>query len=168
MNDLIHISNGEISGVAVQTVNARELHAFLAVGKDFTNWIKDRIEAYGFAEGRDFTTGESLSTPDLASAKARPQMRKDYHLTLDMAKELAMVERNEKGKQARQYFIECERQAKSVVPALPNFGMTTSLPKSRKCWGKRWPLNFQESSKNQCRASARRLSRKGAESAWNR
>jgi anti-repressor protein len=61
-------------------------------------------------------TQAGLSTPNLASAKSRPQPTVEYHLTLDMAKELAMVERNEKGKQARLYFIEMEKRARQ--PAL--------------------------------------------------
>ena len=83
------------------SVNARDLHAFLEVGKDFSNWIKDRIAQFGFAEDLDFS-------PILAeSTGGRPS--KEYALSLDMAKELSMVERNEKGKQARQYFIACEK-----------------------------------------------------------
>lgn len=113
MNELIKVAKVEVGTETVQTVNARDLHAFLEVGRDFSNWIKDRIAQYDFAEGRDFATAENLSSPNLVSSKSRQQRVIDYHLTLDMAKELAMVERNEKGKQARQYFIECERQAKS-------------------------------------------------------
>lgn len=89
-----------------KTVNARELHAFLEAGSEFRHWIKDRIEQYGFSENIDFITSEKI----IRGGKAI-----DYHITLDMAKELAMVERNEKGKQARQYFIECERKA-SINP----------------------------------------------------
>ncbi|WP_455475725.1 antA/AntB antirepressor family protein [Bartonella sp. B17] len=110
MNDLIEITEKIIEQETVQTVNARELHAFLEVGKDFSNWIKDRINRYNFIENQDYIVftnfGENLQG-------GRPS--KDYALTLDMAKELAMVERNEKGKQARQYFIECERRAKQIA-----------------------------------------------------
>lgn len=90
------------------TVDARTLHAFLEVGKDFSNWIRGRIEKYGFAEGEDYDIG----SPVLAnqSGKGGDRRSRDYHLTLDMAKELAMVERNEKGKQARRYFIRCEEE----------------------------------------------------------
>ncbi len=89
---------------AVPTVNARELHAFLENGDAFANWVKDRIRQYDFVDGRDFTTFLENGK------KGRPST--EYALTLDMAKELAMVERNEKGKQARLYFIECERRLK--------------------------------------------------------
>lgn len=70
--------------------NARDLHAFLQVGRDFSNWIKNRIEQYGFEEGADFVT----CSPNLASETHGGQNKADYHLTLDMAKELAMIENN--------------------------------------------------------------------------
>lgn len=83
------------------TVNARDLHTFLESGRQFSNWIAERIESFGFTDGADFTTNL------FKSAGGRPS--KEYFLTLDMAKELSMVERTPRGKQARQYFIECEK-----------------------------------------------------------
>jgi len=110
MKALISINQSTIADTAVQTVNARDLHAFLEVGKDFSNWIKARIDKYGFLENQDFVVFAKTSENPQGG---RPSI--DYHLTLDMAKELSMVEKNAKGKQARQYFIECERQAKAVT-----------------------------------------------------
>lgn len=110
MNELIKVADRTIGDGQVQTINARELHAFLEVGKDFATWIKDRIDQYSFVENQDF-----VCSPVLVSNGRGGHNRKDYHLTLDMAKELAMVERNDKGKQARTYFIECERRAKANV-----------------------------------------------------
>ncbi|MBA9083294.1 phage anti-repressor protein/phage antirepressor YoqD-like protein [Bartonella chomelii] len=115
MEALIAIHNNTINQEPVQTVNARELHAFLEIGKDFSTWIKDRIGQYEFEEGKDFIKTQDLRSPKLGNAKSRVVLAINYHLTLDMAKELAMVERNERGKQARQYFIECERKAKQVT-----------------------------------------------------
>jgi phage anti-repressor protein len=77
----------------VQTVDARRLHSFLEISDHFATWIKYRIDTFGFAEGKDFVTYSAVSE------KGRPPI--EYHLTLDMAKELAMVERNSKGKEAR-------------------------------------------------------------------
>ncbi|WP_375668548.1 phage antirepressor KilAC domain-containing protein [Bartonella sp. AP36NXGY] len=91
------------------------MHAFLEAKRDFSNWIKDRITRYNFIEGQDFIKTQDLRSPNLASAKSRAVIAINYHLTLEMAKELSMVERNEKGKQARQYFIECERRAKKPL-----------------------------------------------------
>ncbi|SFL24197.1 Phage anti-repressor protein [Nitrosomonas aestuarii] len=104
---LIPVSSSEINGETIQTVNARELHTFLKVGKDFSTWIKDRINQYSFQENQDFI---SFHQNGGKPQGGRPVV--EYHISLDMAKELSMVERNEKGKQARQYFIECERIAR--------------------------------------------------------
>lgn len=106
---LIAVADRAIGSNTVQTVNARDLHAFMGSKQDFSTWIKARIEQYGFEEEVDYLVHKIV---DKVSG-GRPSV--DYHLSIDMAKELAMVERNEKGKQARQYFIECERKAKSNV-----------------------------------------------------
>lgn len=92
----------------VNTVNARELHSFLKVGKDFSNWIKDRINQYDFVENSDYCV-------TLAKTGERQNViMKEYHISIDVAKELSMVEKNEQGKKARQYFIECEKKAKQT------------------------------------------------------
>lgn len=106
----ITIIDQSFNGESIQTVNARDLHEFLEVGKDFSTWIKGRVEQYGFVDGRDYTT--ISSTPQNGGAGNRG-VRIEYHISLDMAKELSMVERNDKGREARQYFIEMERRAKA-------------------------------------------------------
>ncbi len=105
---LIPVNQSQVGDDLVQTVNARELHAFLEVGKVFAAWIQERIEQFGFVENQDFIV---ISETGKNPKGGRPS--KEYFLALDMAKELSMVERNAKGKQARQYFIQCERVAKS-------------------------------------------------------
>lgn len=102
-NALIPITAGTIGGEPIQTVNARDLHAFLEVKSEFRHWIKNRIDDFGFTQDVDFVAGNFLPGSE----------RIDYFVSLDMAKELSMVERTRKGKQARQYFIECERAVKS-------------------------------------------------------
>ena len=95
MNELITLQPQTINGNAVETVSARELHAFLEVQTRFNDWIAARIEKYDFVENQDFVR--------FRKKKENPQGGRpaiEYHLALDMAKELAMVERNEKGKQA--------------------------------------------------------------------
>ncbi|MFS1537668.1 MAG: antA/AntB antirepressor family protein [Candidatus Phlomobacter fragariae] len=89
----------------IQTVNARNLHAFLEICKNFTTWIKDRIKQYRFIEGDDFIVVENLRSSIFGSAKSHQQMLKEYSISINMAKELSMVERNKKGKQARQYTL---------------------------------------------------------------
>lgn len=108
MKELISVNPSQFSGKSIPTVNARDLHEFLESKKDFSTWIKDRIDKYGFMENQDYVT---CSTKRVSSSGTKHAI--DYHLTLDMAKELSMVERNDKGKQARQYFLDCERRALS-------------------------------------------------------
>lgn len=102
-----------IEGRQVKTVNARELHAFLKVGRDFSNWIKERIAEYGFHEGIDYGVFAKFGENPQGG---RPQ--KEYALSLNMAKELAMVERNDEGRRARRYFIDCETLLIAVAPEL--------------------------------------------------
>jgi anti-repressor protein len=78
---------------------------FLEVKTAFKDWITWRIKEYGFIEKSDFTT-VILKTED--NPKGGPPS-KEYHITIDVAKELSMVEKTPRGKQARQYFIECEK-----------------------------------------------------------
>lgn len=99
MKELIKISEQD----GKRAVNARELHAFLCVGKDFSTWMKDRIEKFGFAENQDFEVFTNFGENPKGG---RPQ--KEYAISIDMAKELSMVENNDRGRKARRYFIECE------------------------------------------------------------
>lgn len=94
-----------------QTVSARELYEFLEVKANFTDWIKRRIEKYDFIENVDFTKVSFASQNCEAKGRgsAGGMNKINYIITLGMAKELCMIENNEKGKEARRYFIECER-----------------------------------------------------------
>ena len=100
--NLIPVFNGSIQNQPVQLCNARDLHSFLEVGKVFGAWIQDRINEYGFIQDEDYL---------VITERTNGRPRKEYHITLDMGKELGMVERNERGRQIRKYFIECERRA---------------------------------------------------------
>lgn len=108
MNEIVRVTveNGE------QLVSARELHEFLEVKKDFSDWIKTYInnEDYGFEDGLDYTTFKGNST------ESTPRARIEYILKLNMAKELAMLSKVPKGKIARKYFIECENKLKTLNP----------------------------------------------------
>ena len=135
MNELIKVS--EMDGA--QLVNARELYDALQVRRDFSNWIKNRIEKYGFIEGEDFFKHENLSSPNLANSKSEndasgkathescsPNLASkirdnwgghnkiDYLLTMDMAKELAMVENNEEGRKVRRNLIKIEKEYRQL------------------------------------------------------
>lgn len=92
-----------------QVVNARELHIALNNKRQFTDWIKQRIEQYGFIENIDFVTfSQNCEKPH----GGRPTI--EYALTLDTAKEIAMVENNEQGRKIRRYFIEVEKKARNM------------------------------------------------------
>ncbi|EAM8427286.1 phage antirepressor Ant [Salmonella enterica] len=106
-NQLIPVFNGTISNESVLLCDARKLHSFLEVGKMFANWIKDRLTEYEFVENQDYIL---ICQNGQTKGRGGDRRSKDYHLTLDTAKELAMVERNEKGRQIRRYFIECEKR----------------------------------------------------------
>ena len=116
---LIPLSNEQIGDSLVQTVNARELHSFLEVGKVFAAWIQDRIQQYAFIEDVDYVITVSKT------GIRKNVIQKDYFLSLDMAKELSMVERNQKGKEARQYFIRCEKRAQQ-----PQWNIPKTLPEA--------------------------------------
>lgn len=85
------------------TVSGRELHEFLEIGTKYADWFKRMVE-YGFEEGKDYVTCFS----NLGSEMHGGQNKQDHELTIPMAKELCMLQRNEKGKQARQYFLKVE------------------------------------------------------------
>ena len=136
--ELMPVELRPLAGASVQTVNARDLHAFLGVQKDFSDWIKSQVERARLTQGRDFEvfagSGENPADSLLAkngelypqegenpSDSLLPQKgeqsrrgghnRKDYFLTLDAAKHVAMMAGTDKGFEVRDYFIECEQQA---------------------------------------------------------
>ena len=114
MQELIKITEKE----GQQLVSARELHEFLGVKTKFTDWFNGRIKKYEFIENGDFIL---VSEKKETNNPKNPTTEiKDYAITIEMAKELSMVENNEKGKQARKYFIQCEKKLKEInQPKLP-------------------------------------------------
>ena len=98
-------------------VSARELHEFLEVTERFQQWFDKRVNKYGFIENEDFT---SVKTFTVVNNGAERELQ-DYAITTDMAKELSMIQNTSKGKEARRYFIECEKKLKEVsrTPKLP-------------------------------------------------
>ena len=111
-NELIKVTKDN-NGNSV--VSGRELHEFLEVKTPYKDWFPRMVE-YGFTENVDFIS--------LAQKCAKPnggRPKTDHALTLDMAKEISMIQRTEKGKQARQYFIEVEKayKEKYKLPQTP-------------------------------------------------
>lgn len=100
MNDLLKINTTDSERI---TVSARDLYEFLEATERFNSWF-DRMKQYGLTEGEDFTSVKSFTVVNNGAHKEID----DYQLTIDTAKQIAMLQRNEKGTQARKYFIQVE------------------------------------------------------------
>lgn len=109
MNELISTFTGQLAGETQALVNANDLYKVLGVETRFDTWLVRRIDQYEFIDGQDFCSNVSKSII------GRPKT--EYHLSLDMAKELCLVENTEQGKKARRYFIDVEKQARQAIPA---------------------------------------------------
>jgi len=105
MNELIKISENE---KGEQVVSARDLHKILEATERFSTWFERQLQ-YGFIETQDYVGCKEFN------ALANQELI-DYALTLDCAKEISMIQRSDKGKEARQYFIACEKKLKQIVP----------------------------------------------------
>jgi len=119
MQEIIKINQNE-QGEA--RVNARELHEALEIKTQFNKWIERMIE-YGFTEGIDFWSFLSKTQNG-----GRPSV--EYNLTISMAKEVAMLQRNEKGKEVRNYFIQVEDRYKKLAND-PSYQMALGLKASQ-------------------------------------
>ena len=124
-NNLVPVIETQFNGKLQQTVSAKSLHSYLKVGNDFSTWIKGRIKEYDLIKGDDFLIFDSLefrnqSTNNEQWTTKRGGDRKsiDYILTIGTAKELAMIENNEKGRAIRKYFIRCEEHLKEIAPTI--------------------------------------------------
>lgn len=113
----------------VQAVSARELYKFLNPTERFGNWFERQVQ-YGFVHGIDFIGCEFFNTQ-------ANQTLTDYFMTVDMAKEVSMIQRSEEGKTARIYFLDCEKKLKasSQQVTLPNF---TDPAEAAEAWAKEY------------------------------
>jgi anti-repressor protein len=109
MKELVKVKQQFIGESYIQSVDARELWLELHSKQEFSTWIKNRIKKYDFIEDVDFMSFDKIIKRETGST-----VLKEYVLSLNTAKELAMVENNEYGKIARRYFIECEERLKQV------------------------------------------------------
>ena len=105
MQNIIQITKSRIGAEEVNAVNSREVYEYLGVKRQYADWIKSAIDKYGYEEGKDF---------HIFVKPANNQ--KDYIVTIDMAKELAMVSNTPKGREVRRYFIEMEKKAVAQIP----------------------------------------------------
>ena len=120
MNDLVNVTVSVIGDQELNSVNARDVWEFVESKQQFADWIKDRLE--GFQESVDFEGFHNIMKNDLGVNVGK---RMDYFLTLDTAKHICMIERNEKGKQLRQYFIDCEKKLREVTQ--PSYTLPTNF-----------------------------------------
>jgi phage anti-repressor protein len=106
----------EIGGKRILGIpDARDLHAGLGVGRVYGAWIRDRIAKYGFVQGVDYEIFDFPNPENQTGDRGGDRRSLTYRLTLDTAKELAMVENNEMGRLARRYFIWAEEQARLIA-----------------------------------------------------
>ena len=109
MTNIIKVTKSEIGNAELNSVNARDIHNYLQVNSKFADWIKRAISKYDFKENIDFSilrNGNPNGGRDIL----------DYIVTMDMAKELAMLENNPKGRETRKYFINCEKELQKSSP----------------------------------------------------
>ena len=134
MNEIISIIKTAINGEEVNAVNGRELHEKLGSKQDFSTWIKDRLE--GFTAGKDFTVHK------IVDGKNRGRFAPiEYIISLDVAKHIAMLERNEQGRKIRQYFIEVEKNARKFSEAV-SAQVSAMIPVIRENERLRFQLDF--------------------------
>lgn len=107
-NELIKVTTNE---EGKQLVSARELYEFLEIRTRFNDWFSRMCE-YGFVQDVDY---EKIINEVCTQKRVRTYEQVDYAITVDMAKEISMIQRSEKGKQARLYFIECEKELKQQI-----------------------------------------------------
>lgn len=122
--ELIKITENE---EGKRLVSARELHEFLEIETRFSIWF-NRMKEYGFSENNDFVAIEQKRT----TAQGNETTSIDYAISIDMSKEISMIQRTEKGKQARQYFIDCEKtvQALNTSQLSPELQMFSQMFKA--------------------------------------
>lgn len=118
--DLIKITAGTIGTETAQTVNARDLYAFLGVRKDFSDWVKVQINRAHLIENEDYAAFPQKGEQEYQGVKTRV----DYALTLEAGKHIAMMAGTPKGRQVRAYFIECERRLRTTPVAIPARGLS--------------------------------------------
>ncbi|OVZ78604.1 antA/AntB antirepressor family protein [Yersinia kristensenii] len=126
---IVPVIPGQIGGRDASIVSAKALHKVLGVGRVFASWFNARVEEYGFINATDYVESDPFDfrnqstsidqlTPERVFNPKRGRPEKDYLITLSMAKELAMVERNEQGRAVRRYFIQCEEALQRSAPEI--------------------------------------------------
>ena len=132
MQDLIKLETQIWGNEKVQTVNARDLWEKLEVQTRFNDWIVRRISDSYLVDGQDFTSLLKIEEREIGATT-----RREYYLSLDAAKHIAMLEGNEKGKQIRQYFIEVEKKSRMILEGSTNSKLMIPIREAQvtfSCW----------------------------------
>jgi len=129
MTQIIKITTQQIGSEQVNSVNARELYNYLEIKTEFADWIKRAINKYDFVENTDYIiTIRKNENSQFSGLKER----KDYIVTLDMAKELCMVSNTKKGKETRKYFLACEKKLNNSSPSIQKDNILKIIEKGLK------------------------------------
>jgi len=98
-------------------INSRELHKALESGQQYADWIKNRLEKYDFIEGEDYISVQKNMKREIGATRST-----DYLITIDAAKELAMLENNDAGRRIRRYFIGIEKASRELAAKFRELG----------------------------------------------
>ncbi|AWC81891.1 antA/AntB antirepressor family protein [Serratia marcescens] len=127
---LVPVISGQIGGRESNIVSAKALHKSLGVGRVFSSWFNARVEEFDFKSAVDYVESDTpisvfqssnidqVMSARMQTSRGGDRRSKDYAITLSMAKELAMVERNDQGRAIRRYFIQCEEELYRSVPEI--------------------------------------------------
>lgn len=119
LSQLLPVTNNILDDEEVNSISARDLHKFLGVTERFQQWITKQF-SYGFKENVDYSGCKIFNT------QANMELQ-DYVISLDCAKQIAMLQRSPKGQEAREYFIECEKQLRKAVSSENQLILNTVL-----------------------------------------
>ena len=113
--ELIQISETEINGALTPSVSARDLHSFLESKRQFSDWVKAKIERLRLQENIDFICLSQFCETQRKDGQNGVVKSTEYFVTIDIAKHIAMMENTDRGFEVRNYFIECEKKLREVV-----------------------------------------------------
>lgn len=118
----IAISTMSLNNEDVKTANGRDIYRELCVKKDYSNWVKAQIERADLVENTDY-----VKVAQKGELSATGQTSIEYHFTVESGKHIAMMSATAKGKAVRNYFLECEKQAKQQPKAPPPTPMQSAI-----------------------------------------
>lgn len=128
MNEIIKLTENTLDGVLVQTVSARELHKFLGSRRQFSDWIKAKLERLRLQENKDYVCLSQSCETQRSDGQKGLAVSTEYFITLDTAKHIAMMENTDRGFEVRDYFIECSNKADKILQAMSHLEYQPKTP----------------------------------------